>query len=123
MYRRLTLCAFVALAGGSWLARHSVTGAAERPLEPAGLAADGGVRARPSPDQLIPARVRRLSNAEYDSSVRALLGTSLTPGRDFAPDARQAGFTANEAQRIDTVLALQLGAAAEKLAAESKRSF
>lgn len=69
---------------------------------------------------LLPARIRRLTNAEYDGSVRALLGTALTPGKDFAPDARQDGFTLNDAQRVDPVLAKQLAAAAETLAAEAK---
>jgi hypothetical protein len=137
MYRRFTVLALVAV-GGFVLVRGSSTDAAEPKLSPAGtplaaapsgddLAANGGAKARlsdrPSPDQLIPARVRRLSNAEYDGSVHALLGTSLTPGHDFAPDARQSGFTENEAQRVDTVRALQLSAAAEKLAVESRRSF
>jgi hypothetical protein len=141
MYGRFTVLALVA-AGGLLLVRGSSTDAAERELFPTGsggtpraatggsddLAAISGARAlperdEPSPDQLIPARVRRLSNAEYDGSVRALLGTDLTPGHDFAPDARQSGFTENEAQRVDTVRAMQLSAAAEKLAAESRRSF
>ncbi|HKP55083.1 MAG TPA: DUF1587 domain-containing protein, partial [Polyangiales bacterium] len=71
----------------------------------------------PSDEPLIPVRVRRLSNGEYDGTVAALLGTELAPGRGFAPDKRQAGFTANEAQRVDSVLAGQLFAAAEQLAA------
>jgi hypothetical protein len=131
MYGRFTVSILVALVGGMVLARGSSTEAAPRaePEVAAGLpAAHGGTdalppSARPSPDRSIPARVRRLSNAEYDSSVHALLGTELTPGRDFAPDARQSGFTENEAQRIDTVLAMQLSAAAEKLAAEARKSF
>jgi hypothetical protein len=75
---------------------------------------------RAASDRLIPARVRRLSNSEYDGSVAALLGTQLTPGRSFTPDARQSGFTANEAQRVDAVVARQLYAAAEDLAAEAR---
>jgi hypothetical protein len=69
---------------------------------------------------LLPARIRRLSNAEYNGSVAALLGTQLTPSTSFAPDARQAGFSVNEAQRVDAVLAKQLYAAAEQLAAEAR---
>ncbi|MEY4575518.1 MAG: hypothetical protein RL701_221 [Pseudomonadota bacterium] len=81
------------------------------------LAAEGGAVLR---EQLIPARVRRLSNNEYSSSVHALLQTALVPGADFAPDARQSGFTENEAQRIDTVLAKQVSLAAERLASEAR---
>ena len=77
----------------------------------------------PGDDVLIPARIRRLSNAEYNGSVAALLGTTLTPGDDFAPDARQAGFTVNEAQRVDSVLARQLFGAAEQLAADARNRF
>jgi hypothetical protein len=84
--------------------------------------ADAGSES-PSAEQLIPARVRRLSNAEYNGSVAALLDTELAPGTSFAPDARQAGFTVNEAQRVDSVLAKQLFAAAEQLAAEARPRF
>src|ERR1044071_1789633 len=37
---------------------------------------------------LLPARIRRLSNAEYDATVQALLGTTQTPSATFPPDAR-----------------------------------
>ena len=36
------------------------------------------------------ASVRRLTNAEYDASVQALLGTTQTPSTNFPPDSRQA---------------------------------
>lgn len=74
-------------------------------------------------DSLIPARIRRLSNSEYDGTVAALLGTARAPGRAFAPDKRQSGFTVNEAQRVDSVLAMQLYAAAEQLAVEARAHF
>jgi hypothetical protein len=67
---------------------------------------------------VLPARIRRLTNAEYDASVRALIGTELTPGADFPPDTRQHGFTLNEAQRVDPVLARKLDAAAAALGNE-----
>jgi hypothetical protein len=84
----------------------------------AGSLVDGGVEK--SADPLLPARIRRLSNAEYNGSVASLLATDLAPARGFAPDARQAGFTVNEAQRVDSVLAKQLFAAAEQLAADAR---
>lgn len=88
----------------------------------------GGTSSTPLPDgtdpvALIPARIRRLSNAEYDASAHALLGSETRPGESFAPDARQAGFTVNDAQRVDAVLVKQLFAAAETLAAEARPSF
>lgn len=69
---------------------------------------------------LIPARIRRLNNAEYDATVQALLGTALAPGRTFAPDARQAGYTLNDAQRVDAVTARQIFASAGELALDVK---
>lgn len=67
---------------------------------------------------VVPARIRRLTNLEYNASVQALIGTALSPGDDFPPDTRQQGFTLNEAQRVDPVLARQLDAAAVTLADE-----
>lgn len=69
---------------------------------------------------LLPARIRRLTNAEYAASVRALTGTTANPSESFAPDSRQGGYTVNDAQRVDPVLAKQLAASAEALAAEVK---
>ena len=73
-----------------------------------------------NPSPLLPARVRRLTNAEYDSSVRTLLGTSQKPSSTFPPDARQGSFTLNDAQRVDPVLAKQLDVAALALVAEAR---
>ena len=70
------------------------------------------------PAALLPARIRRLADAEYEASVTALV-PEVGPGIsvDFIPDSRQSGFTLNEAQRVDPVFAGQLAAAAGKLAA------
>ncbi|MCH2109392.1 MAG: DUF1592 domain-containing protein [Polyangiaceae bacterium] len=68
---------------------------------------------------LLPARIRRLTNAEYNRSVQALLGTTQTPGEGFPPDTRQHGYTTNEAQVVDPVLARQLDSAAVSLADEA----
>lgn len=76
----------------------------------------------PTPTGYLPARIRRLSNAEYDASIRALLGLDGSPSSefDFPPDARQDGFSLNDAQRVDSVVARQLAASAEAIAAEVK---
>ncbi|MBC8131676.1 MAG: DUF1595 domain-containing protein, partial [Deltaproteobacteria bacterium] len=76
---------------------------------------------------LIPARVRRLTNAEYEASVRALFGTSMTISATFPPDARQGvfargGYTLNDAQRVDPVLAKQLADAAVAIVAEARQN-
>jgi hypothetical protein len=88
----------------------------------------GGGTASASP--YIPARVRRLSNAEYDASVQALLATSMAPSVTYAfpPDARQGpagapagpAFTVNDAQRVDPVLADKLDTAAQALVTEAR---
>ena len=124
----LLLAACFCLAGALGLprARSHVAAGAPQPMAAAvPPAADGRAinLSRSAPELLVPARVRRLSNAEYDATVQALLGTQLAPGSNFAPDARQAGFTENEAQRIDPVLARQVAAAAENLAAEARPRF
>lgn len=93
-----------------------------------GAGAAGGAPVNDSP--ILPARVRRLTNAEYDASVQALLGTTMVPSVKFSfpPDARQgpsnqpagAAFTVNDAQRVDPVLADKLDAAALALVTEAR---
>jgi len=88
----------------------------------------GGAPVSTSP--YIPARVRRLTSAEYDASVQALLGTTMAPSVTYAfpPDARQgpagapagAAFTVNDAQRVDPVLADRLDTAAQALVTEAR---
>jgi hypothetical protein len=65
--------------------------------------------------------LRRLTNAEYDSSVQALLGTSLTPAAStFAPDSTQSGYSVNEAQVVASVMAKALDTAAQALVIEAR---
>lgn len=97
-----------------------------------GSAAMGGSGVGGAAAALLPARIRRLTNAEYDASVQALLGTTKSPSVElsFPPDARQgptnapagAAFTVNDAQRVDPVLADKLDAAAQLLIAEARAS-
>jgi Protein of unknown function (DUF1592)/Protein of unknown function (DUF1588)/Protein of unknown function (DUF1595)/Protein of unknown function (DUF1587) len=104
----LGACAGTIEGGGS----PQATGAAGA----AGAAGTGGGATA----ALVPARIRRLTNAEYDASVQALLGTKQTPAAStFPPDARQGGFSLNDAQRVDPVLAKQLSGAADALATEA----
>jgi len=90
----------------------------------AGYGADGGASSQagastgdPS-SPLLPARIRRLTNAEYENSARAVVGNTDPVTTDFAPDARQSGYTVNDEQRVDSVLVKQISSAASKLAAE-----
>lgn len=81
----------------------------------------GGVSLPPGTQAaaLLPARIRRLADAEYQASVAQLVpGAAAGITDDFIPDARQSGFTLNEAQRVDPVFAGQLATAASKLAAD-----
>jgi hypothetical protein len=120
----LAVVAVVASVGSLALVRAFAIHAPPQPLAAAAISGDQPPTAsEPRSDGLIPARVRRLSNAEYAGSVAALLGPDIAPVHTFAPDARQAGFTENEAQRVDTVFARQLYAAAEKLAAGARAHF
>jgi Protein of unknown function (DUF1588)/Protein of unknown function (DUF1592)/Protein of unknown function (DUF1595)/Protein of unknown function (DUF1587) len=66
---------------------------------------------------LLPARIRRLTDAEYQASVTDLVGQEADGiSKDFVPDSRQSDFTVNEAQRVDPVFARQLAEAADVLA-------
>jgi len=70
---------------------------------------------------LLPPSVRRMTNAEYDASVQSLLGTAMTPSTNFPPDSRQiGGYTLNDAQRVDPVLAKALDDAAQALVTEAR---
>jgi hypothetical protein len=69
---------------------------------------------------LLPARIRRLTNEEYAWSVRSLLGEAPPVEVNFPPDSRQDGFTRNDTQRVDAVLAKQLDASAQILATRAR---
>jgi hypothetical protein len=80
------------------------------------------------PAALLPARIRRLTVAEYQATVSdpRLIGADAKDASvDFVPDSRQdpkrGGFTVNEAQRVDPVFARQLSDAAIKLAASFRQ--
>lgn len=92
---------------------------------PGGVPGAGGAPPEPiGPTSLLPARIRRLANAEYDASLHRLLSTQQSPGSgsDFPPDFRQSGFTNNAAQRVDSIIVRRLADAAEALAAEAKQN-
>jgi hypothetical protein len=61
-----------------------------------------------------------LTNAEFDASIKALLGVDSTYGASFTPDTRQGGFTRNDGQRVDPVFVAQLNDAAQSIAAKAK---
>jgi hypothetical protein len=70
---------------------------------------------------LLQADVRRLTNAEYDASVQALLGTKLTPAASgFSADSKQSGYTLNEGQVVASQMAKDLDTAAIALVTEAR---
>jgi hypothetical protein len=86
-----------------------------------GAGGTGGTGGTGNAAPLVPARIRRLTNAEYDASVQALLGTKQAlAATTFPPDSRQANFTLNDAQRVDPVLAKALDDAAQALVTEAR---
>jgi len=111
----------------------SAKGGVEAPVEMKNPGSGGGGGAQNLPPgaplppgeqatALLPARIRRLSDAEYQASVSALVGAAADGiAADFVPDSRQSGFTLNEAQRVDPVFAGQLATAATSLAAELRK--
>jgi hypothetical protein len=109
-------------AGSGPLGSGGTTGGSGGSGGSGGTTGSGGSSAIPS---LLPASVRRLTNAEYDASVQALLGTTQTPSTTFPPDSRQSGrytghFTLNDAQRVDSVMAKALDDAAKALVTEAR---
>ncbi len=82
----------------------------------------GGASGEIDPENLLPARVRRLATAEYDASVQALLSTeqAIASAPDFPPDLRQDGFTVNGAQRVDAVSVERFADAADALVSEAQ---
>ena len=89
---------------------------------PGGSGGTGGAGSSGS-NATLPARIRRLTNAEYDASANALLGIDSKLGTTFTPDARQDGFTRNDAQRVDPVFTMQMDDAATQLAAQARAKF
>jgi hypothetical protein len=117
----------LALAGGC-SASGSGGGAQPEGGGPSGgtTGAGGGLAA----SDTLPARIRRLTNAEYDASVRVMLGVTEAPSIKFSfpPDAKQgphnspagAAFTVNDAQRVDPVLADKLDIAAQAVVGQAR---
>ncbi len=86
-----------------------------------GMCTNGQCLSMPGGTVLLPPSVRRMTNAEYDASVQALLGTTMAPSANFPPDSRQlSGYTLNDAQRVDPVMAKALDDAAQALVTEAR---
>lgn len=80
----------------------------------------GGVA--PKPDNGLPGRslVRRLSNVEYDATIKTLLGDDVSYGSAFPTDTVVYGFTNNtDVQDVGPALLEQYVIAAEKVSAKA----
>ena len=55
-----------------------------------------------TPEAYVPARIRRLSNSEYQRAVEELLGVSVQVNGTLPADLRQHNFTINEAQVVSS---------------------
>ena len=100
--------------------------ATERAERAAAARAPAGGSAAPAwrpTDPLLPARVRRLTNAEYAASVFALLGVDADAAvAGFPRDATQKlGFTVNDAQIVSSVLASQLDSIAQQIVTSARQ--
>jgi hypothetical protein len=74
-----------------------------------------------SDDPLLPSRVRRLSNAEYERAASDLLGIPVELGGSLPPDLRQDGFTLNAEQTVAPAHAKRLGYLADELSRKADR--
>jgi len=71
---------------------------------------------RAKSDALLPSRVRRLSNFEYERTVRALVGGDQPIAERLPPDVRKDGYTVNAEQTVPATWAAQLGNVARDVA-------
>ncbi|HEY3256120.1 MAG TPA: DUF1587 domain-containing protein, partial [Polyangiaceae bacterium] len=67
------------------------------------------------PSALISARLRRLSNVEYERSANGLLGLNQPLRYELPPDERQDGYAINERQAVPSYFASELSRVAERL--------
>lgn len=65
---------------------------------------------------LLPARIRRLSDLEYESTVDALVGAPERVADKLPPDVRREGYTANDEQAVPSALASRYDAIARDVA-------
>lgn len=127
----------VALAGGCSNSEnrdtpHGAAGSSTGGTGAGGSATTGGNGGNPAWSSSLPARIRRLTNAEYDASVRVLLDITEPPSVKFSfpPDTKQGphnspagpAFTLNDAQRVDPVLADKLDTAAQAVVVQARQS-
>ena len=70
----------------------------------------------PSHPALLPARVRRLTNAEYEATVGAVVGAPERVADRLPPDVRQDGYTVNAEQTVPSAWEASVDAIARDVA-------
>jgi hypothetical protein len=65
---------------------------------------------------LLPSRVRRLTNAEYERTISAVVGAPEQVADRLPPDVRQEGYTPNAEQAVPSAWGAALGAIARDVA-------
>ncbi|HSC86070.1 MAG TPA: DUF1592 domain-containing protein [Polyangiaceae bacterium] len=78
-----------------------------------------GPPAVPADAKRLPARLRRLTNHEYEATVSALLGRPIALDGRLPPDVRHDGYTTNADQPVTASWASRLDALARSLAHEA----
>lgn len=100
------------LAAGTAIA--ASTGCGHPP--PLAQAAPGRETSSGAPRDLLPVRVRRLTNLEYESTVDAVVGAPERVADKLPPDVRREGYTSNDDQAVPSALASRYDAIARDVA-------
>src|SRR5262245_42620646 len=75
----------------------------------------------PSGAQLLPARIRRLTNLELERSISALTGRPESVAETLPPDVRQEGFTPNADQDVPSGWAVRYSVVSREVARRAAR--
>jgi hypothetical protein len=80
---------------------------------------DGGVEGQCAEVRTGPTKLRRLTQSQYERTVRDLLGFETTAAEGFAPDERVAAFKSNAVAPVGDLQVEQYMGAAEQVATEA----
>jgi hypothetical protein len=77
---------------------------------PSSVAPPPRLAAAPVHAHLLPARMRRLTNVEYEQTMSALLGAPVNVAERLPPEVRQEGYTSNAGQTVPSAWAARADA-------------
>lgn len=101
----LLAAAAAVLPGGAGCARSTAPGAVAHSFAPSRASA-----------VFLPARVRRLTDLEYENTVVAVVGAPEHVADELPPDVRRDGYTSNDEQAVPSALATRYDAIARDVA-------